>query len=121
ALSSAQVLPEWTPSTSPCNDFSSNGDYPLNFVSHSRGSLHSAIDALPLTLSPLARLLSFCPDEVLTTETALTPQQQQVVDAICSGGAVHSAIAAANVPYKDFLACRRETPLFRRRPRASSR
>src|ERR1035441_10362135 len=39
ALSSAQVLPEWTTSTSPCNDFSSNGDYPLNFVSHSRGSL----------------------------------------------------------------------------------
>ena len=41
ALSSAQVLPEWTTSTSPCNDSSSNGDYPLNFVSHSRGSLHS--------------------------------------------------------------------------------
>ena len=40
ALSSAQVLPEWTISTSPCNDFLSNGDYPLNFVSHSRGSLH---------------------------------------------------------------------------------
>ena len=36
ALSSAQVLPEWTTSTSPCNDFSANGDYPLNFVSHSR-------------------------------------------------------------------------------------
>jgi len=29
ALSSAQVFPEWTTSTSPCNDFSSNGDYPL--------------------------------------------------------------------------------------------
>ena len=39
ALSSAQVLPGWTTSTSPCNDFSANGDYPLNFVSHSRGSL----------------------------------------------------------------------------------
>src|ERR1700692_3231725 len=36
----AQVLPGWTTSTSPCNTFSSNGDYPLNFVSHSRGSLH---------------------------------------------------------------------------------
>src|SRR3989442_13511808 len=34
ALSSAQVLPGWTTSTSPCNDFSANGDYPLNFVSH---------------------------------------------------------------------------------------
>jgi len=40
ALSSAQVLPEWTTSTSPCNNFLSNGDNPLNFVSHSRGSLH---------------------------------------------------------------------------------
>jgi hypothetical protein len=39
ALYSAQVLPEWTTSTSPCNDFSSNGDNPLNFVSHSKGSL----------------------------------------------------------------------------------
>src|SRR6516225_9709288 len=42
ALSSpAQVLPEWTTSTSSCNTFSANGDYPLNFVSHSRGSLQS--------------------------------------------------------------------------------
>ena len=39
ALSSAQVLPEWTTMASPCNNFSANGDYPLNFVSHSRGSL----------------------------------------------------------------------------------
>jgi hypothetical protein len=31
ALSSAQVLPEWTTTTSPCNDFSANGDSPLNF------------------------------------------------------------------------------------------
>lgn len=37
ALSSAQVFPEWTTATSPCNDLSANGDYPLNFVSHSRG------------------------------------------------------------------------------------
>jgi hypothetical protein len=34
-----QVLPGWTLSTSPCHTFSANGDYPLNFVSHSRGSL----------------------------------------------------------------------------------
>src|SRR5262245_22559995 len=38
-LSSAQVLSEWTTSTSPCNNFPSNGDNPLNFVSHSKGSL----------------------------------------------------------------------------------
>ena len=36
----AQVLPGWTTSTSPCNTFSTNGDYPLNFVSHDWGSLH---------------------------------------------------------------------------------
>jgi hypothetical protein len=41
ALSSAQVFPEWITSTSPCNDLSTNGDNPLNFVSHSRGSVHS--------------------------------------------------------------------------------
>jgi hypothetical protein len=41
ALSSAQVHPEWTTLTSPCNTFPSNGDYPLNFVSHSRGSLQT--------------------------------------------------------------------------------
>ena len=39
ALSSAQVLPEWTTSTPPCNDFLSYGGYPLNFVSHDWGSL----------------------------------------------------------------------------------
>jgi len=41
ALSSAQAFPEWTTSTPPCNDFSSNGDFPLNGVSHSRGSVQS--------------------------------------------------------------------------------
>jgi len=49
ALSSAQVFPEWTTATSPCNDLSANGDYPLNFVSHARGSVQfpSACDFLP--------------------------------------------------------------------------
>src|SRR6266478_3537561 len=42
ALSSAQVLPEWLTSTSPRNDFSSNGDNPLNFLYHSMGSPHCA-------------------------------------------------------------------------------
>src|SRR5580698_6753668 len=40
ALSSAQVLPEWITSTPPVNAFAANGTNPLNFVSHSRGSLH---------------------------------------------------------------------------------
>src|SRR6202022_4644567 len=40
ALSSAQVLPEWINRNLAANDFASDGDYPLNFVSHSRGSLH---------------------------------------------------------------------------------
>ena len=46
-VASAQVFPWWTTIASPCNDLSSHGDYPLNFVSQSRGSLHS-----PPTLSP---------------------------------------------------------------------
>jgi len=41
ALSSAQVFPEWITATSPCNDLSTNGDNPLNSLSHSRGSVHS--------------------------------------------------------------------------------
>ena len=39
ALSSAQVLPEWINRNLAGNAFSANGDYSLNFVSHSRGSL----------------------------------------------------------------------------------
>ena len=44
ALPSAQVLPEWTTTTPLCNDFSVNGDNPLNFVSQPRGSLQSVPD-----------------------------------------------------------------------------
>ena len=43
ALSSAQVLPEWFTVTQPRNALAPNGDYPLNFVSHSRGSLHVSL------------------------------------------------------------------------------
>jgi len=39
ALSSAQLAAEWSNSTSPYHDFSANGAYPLNSVSHFRGSL----------------------------------------------------------------------------------
>ena len=39
ALSSAQFGAQWNNSTSPYNDFPLNGTYPLNSVSHSRGSL----------------------------------------------------------------------------------
>src|SRR5438093_9947071 len=52
ALSSAQVLPEWITSTSPRNDFSSTGDYPLNFVSHWKGSPQSALCLPPLHTFP---------------------------------------------------------------------
>ena len=49
ALSSAQVCPGWTTATSPCNNFAANGDYPLNFLSHSKGSLHLSV---PRSLAP---------------------------------------------------------------------
>ena len=39
ALSSAQVLPEWVYPLLAVNALAANGDHPLNFVSHSRGSL----------------------------------------------------------------------------------
>src|SRR5215470_1518530 len=41
ALSSAQVLPEWINHNPAANVFALNGDNPLNFVSRSRGSVHS--------------------------------------------------------------------------------
>ena len=39
ALSSAQVVPEWINRNLAGNASAANGDYPLNFVSHSKGSL----------------------------------------------------------------------------------
>jgi hypothetical protein len=42
ALSSAQVFPEWITLTSSVNASAANGHNPLNFVSHSKGSLHPA-------------------------------------------------------------------------------
>ena len=49
ALSSAQVLPEWINRNLAGNRFAANGDYPLNFLSHSRGSLHAGCP-LPLLI-----------------------------------------------------------------------
>ena len=46
ALSSAPVLPEWINRNLAAKAFSANGDYPLNFVSHSRGSLHFYLPVL---------------------------------------------------------------------------
>jgi hypothetical protein len=40
ALSSAQVLPEWINRNLAGKVLAANGDNPLNFVSHSKGSLH---------------------------------------------------------------------------------
>jgi hypothetical protein len=47
ALSSAQVLPEWINRNLASNRFATNGDNPLNFVSHSRGSLQSGTVYFP--------------------------------------------------------------------------
>jgi hypothetical protein len=54
ALSFAQVLPEWINHNLADNALASNGDNPLNFVSHSRGSLHR------LPLSPLSASFLRC-------------------------------------------------------------
>ena len=46
ALSPAQVFPEWITLVSSGDAFTANGDYSLNFVSHSRG-FTSGSDLLP--------------------------------------------------------------------------
>src|SRR5450755_1102932 len=53
ALSSAQVLPEWITLTSSCNAFAANGGYPLNFLSHSRGSVQFEPPSLGSVFSDL--------------------------------------------------------------------
>ena len=55
ALSSAQVFPEWITATSPCNDLSANGDYPLDLLSHPRGSVQSPPRAYAHLQRTLAR------------------------------------------------------------------
>ena len=42
ALSSAQVISEWINRSLAVNAFAANGDNPLTFVSHSKGSLQTA-------------------------------------------------------------------------------
>jgi hypothetical protein len=46
ALPSAQVLPEWINRNLADNRFAANGDYPLNLVSHSKGSLQSPSESV---------------------------------------------------------------------------
>ena len=46
------------------------------------------------------------------TEPEFTPQQQEVLDAICSGGTIHGAVTLANVLRKDVFAWRRGLPHF---------
>ena len=48
-------------STLPYNDFSANGNYPLNFVSHSVGALHSTHS--PLDSPPPAEYISHFPQQ----------------------------------------------------------
>ena len=43
ALSSAQVISEWINRSLAVKAFAANGDNPLNFVSHSRGSLQNNV------------------------------------------------------------------------------
>jgi hypothetical protein len=51
ALSSAQLPSEWINRNLAGNRFAANGDNPLNFVSHARGSLHlSLILLVPTSL-----------------------------------------------------------------------
>jgi len=58
ALSSPQVFSEWSTSTPPVNAFAVIGTNPLNFVSHSKGSLHGGIS--PSFTSSVTSLACFC-------------------------------------------------------------
>jgi hypothetical protein len=66
ALSSAQVFPEWSNHNLAGKAFPANGDYPLNFVSHSMGSLQqfsqplARVDVLTIQASLIAAALSCC-------------------------------------------------------------
>ena len=46
------------------------------------------------------------------TDPELTPQQQEVIDVIASGGTIHGAVTLAKVLRKDVLAWRRDLPHF---------
>jgi hypothetical protein len=46
------------------------------------------------------------------TDPEFTPQQQEVLDAITSGGTIHGAVTLANVLRKDVFAWRRGLPHF---------
>jgi hypothetical protein len=52
ALSSAQTFSEWKTSTQPCNDFSLNGRYPLNSLSHAKGSPQIEATCTPVAPPP---------------------------------------------------------------------
>jgi len=55
ALSSAQVIPEWSNHNLAVHQFSANGEHPLNFVSHFRDALQQrrAHPRLPHLTSPI--------------------------------------------------------------------
>src|ERR1700724_1990374 len=81
ALSSAQVLPEWINRNLAGHAFASNGDYPLNFVSHSRGSLQSTAAAphshpwrRTQTSGRLAR-----PPGHQTSQGSVSPEEEQEI------------------------------------------
>jgi hypothetical protein len=44
------------------------------------------------------------------TDPEFTPQQQDVLDAICPGGTIHRAVTLANVLRKEVFAWRRDLP-----------
>jgi hypothetical protein len=65
ALSSAQVISEWINRSLAVNAFPANGDNPLNFVSHSRGSLQ-IVEAPP-------------PSRAQKRKTGNIPEHEQIV------------------------------------------
>ena len=98
ALSSAQVLPDWTTSTKPCNDFSLNGNYPLTCCL--TPGVHFSTISIPIP--PNARVERFIPFneifpkvDVFVTNGGYGAVQQ----ALCAGVPIVVAGATEDKPF----------------------
>jgi len=81
--------------------------YPFRFIDSQPFHPIPALSFRPLACYRVVR------NEVPMTQIELTPPQQAVIDAVCSGDTVHQAAAGANVLLEDVLAWRRNLPHFR--------
>ena len=80
--------------------------YPFRFIDSQPFHPIPALSFRPLACYRVVR------NEVPMTQIELTPPQQAVIDAVCSGDTVHQAAASANVRLEDILGWRHNLPHF---------